>query len=77
MTVGMADPGDLATDMGLPKNAIVGREYVNGRKFEPGDRVGGLVDVMSLDMRAIEAKQSDNSRGPGTVTITPVVESDK
>ena len=77
VTVGMADPGDLATDMGLPKNAIVGREYVNGRKFEPGDRVGGLVDVMSLDMRAIEAKQSDNSRGPGTVTITPVVESDK
>ena len=77
VTVGVADPAELATDVGLPKNAIVGREYVNGRKFEPGDRVGGLVDVMSLDMRAIETKQSDNSRGSGTVTITPVVESDK
>ena len=77
VTLGMADPAELATDVGLPKNAIVGREYVNGRKFEPGDRVGGLADVMSLDTRAIEAKQSDNSRGPGTVTITPVVESDK
>lgn len=77
VTLGMADPGELATDVGLPKNAIVGREYVNGRKFEPGDRVGGLADVMSLDTRAIEAKQSDNTRGSGTVTITPVVESDK
>ena len=32
---------------------------------------------MSLDMRPIEEKQSDNSRGSGTVTITPVVESGK
>ena len=77
VTLGMADPAELATDVGLPKNAIVGREYVNSRKFEPGDRVGGLADVMSLDTRAIEAKQSDNTRGSGTVTITPVVESDK
>ena len=63
--------------MGLPKNAIVGREYIAGRKFEPGDRAGGLADVMSLDMREIEAKQSDNTRGSGIVTITPVVESGK
>jgi type II secretory pathway component GspD/PulD (secretin) len=77
VTLGMADPADLPADVGLPKNAIVGREYVTGRKFEPGDRVGGLADVMSLDMRPIEEKQSDNSRGSGTVTITPVVESGK
>ena len=77
VTIGMADPMDLPADVGLPKNAVVGREYVTGRKFEPGDRVGGLADVMSLDMRPIEEKQSDNSRGSGTVTITPVVESGK
>ena len=77
VTLGMADPADLPADVGLPKNAVVGREYIAGRKFEPGDRVGGLADVMSLDMRAIEEKQADNTRGPGTVTITPVVESDK
>ena len=77
VTLGMADPADLPADVGLPKNAIVGREYVTGRKFEPGDRVGGLADVMSLDMRPIEEKQADNSRGSGTVTITPVVESGK
>ena len=77
VTVGMANPADLPADVGLPKNAIVGREYVLGRKFEPGDRAGGLADVMALDMRAIEEKQADNTRGSGTVTITPVVESNK
>ena len=77
VTLGMADPADLPEDVGLPKNAVVGREYVLGRKFEPGDRAGGLADVMSLDMRAIEEKQADNTRGSGTVTITPVYESDK
>ena len=77
VTLGMADPADLPADVGLPKNAVVGREYVLGRKFEPGDRAGGLADVMSLDTRAIEEKQSDNTRGSGTVTITPVVESGK
>ena len=74
VTLGMADPADLPADVGLPKNAIVGREYVSGRKFEPGDRAGGLAEVMSLDMRMIEEKQAHNSRGSGTVTITPVVE---
>ena len=77
VTLGMADPADLPEDVGLPKNAVVGREYVSGRKFEPGDRTGGLADVMALDMRSIEEKQSDNTRGTGSVTITPVVESDK
>ena len=77
VTLGMADPAELATDVGLPKNAIVGREYVNGRKFEPGDRAGGLADVMSLDTRTIEEKQADNTRGSGTVKITPVDEPDK
>ncbi len=77
VTLGMADPADLPADVGLPKNAIVGREYIAGRKFEPGDRAGGLADVMSLDMRPIEEKQADTKRGSGTVTITPVVESEK
>ena len=88
VTLGMADPSDLPTDVGLPKNAIVGREYVAGRKAEPGDRKGGFADVMSLDMRSIEEKQAEERKigdqkaeerqvestgtGSGTVTITPV-----
>ena len=77
VTLGVADPANLPADVGLPKNAVVGREYVAGRKFEPGDRAGGLADVMAVDVRPIEEKQSDNSRGTGSVTITPVTESDK
>ena len=77
VTLGMADPADLPADVGLPKNAIVGREFVAGRKFEPGDREGGLADLMSIDTRSIEEKQGDVSRGSGTVTITPVVETGK
>ncbi len=88
VTLGMADPADLPADVGLPKNAIVGREYVSGRKAEPGDRKGGFADVMSLDMRSIEEKQAEERKvgdrkteeskvestgtGSGTVTITPV-----
>ena len=34
----------------------------------------GIPGVTYLDMRMIEEKQADNSRGSGTVTITPVVE---
>ena len=77
VTLGMADPANLPTDVGLPKNAIVGREYAAGRKLEPGDRPGGLAEVMSLDMRTIEEKQAekaDDKHGTGSVTITPVVE---
>ena len=90
VTLGMADPADLPKDVGLPKNAIVGREYVSGRKSEPGDRKGGFADVMALDMRSIEEKQAEErktgvqnndgqnaGKGTGTVTITPVVESEK
>lgn len=77
VTLGVADPANLPTDVGLPKNAIVGREYVNGRKFEPGDRAGGLADLVSIDTRPIEEKQSDTSRGSGSVTITPVAEPEK
>jgi len=62
VTLGMADPSDLPTDVGLPKNAIVGREYVAGRKAEPGDRKGGFADVMSLDMRSIEEKQAEERK---------------
>ncbi len=81
VTLGMADPADLPSDVGLPTNAIVGREYVQGRKLEPGNRSGGFADVMSLDMRSIEEKQSEEKqvtaeppKGSGKVTITPVKE---
>ena len=77
VTVGIADPANLPEDVGLPKNAVYGREYVQKRAFEPGDRTGGPLDIMSLDMRAIEERRTGGMQGTGSVTITPVVESDK
>ena len=35
--IGIANPADLPEDVGLPKNAVIGREYVRGNRKEPGD----------------------------------------
>lgn len=77
VTVGIADPANLPEDVGLPKNAVRGREYVEKRAFEPGDRPNAAADITKLDMHtlderhAIEEKKAAEQRG--TVTITPVV----
>ena len=84
VTVGIADPANLPEDIGLPKNAVRGREYVEKRAFEPGDRPNAANDILKLDMRTLDeqtaerertapdapAKKEDDERG--TVTITPV-----
>lgn len=38
VTVGLADPSTMKKDVGLPKNAVIGRELVNGERKEPGDQ---------------------------------------
>ena len=72
VTLGIADPADLPADVGLPKNAVTGREYVEGRKLEPGDRAGGVANLMAFDTRPIEEQRKDDHHAPGSVTITPV-----
>ena len=80
VTVGIADPANLPEDVGLPKNAVRGREYVEKRALEPGDRPNAA-DVLKLDMRPLDDRRSegkkksdeDVSSESGTVTITPVV----
>ena len=83
VTVGIADPANLPEDVGLPKNAVRGREYVEKRAFEPGDRPNAASDVLSLDMTELDARRPDDkkkeekavppeSNASGTVTITPV-----
>ena len=47
VTVGMADPKGLKQDVGLPKNAVLGRMYTEGIKFEPGDRTGNAIEGIS------------------------------
>ena len=54
VTLGIANPSELPKDIGLPKNAIIGREYVSGSRKEPGDREGGAVKALQLDNRLLD-----------------------
>ena len=78
VTVGIAKPDALPKDIGLPKNAVIGREYVEGRRLEPGDRPDGAADLLSLDMRSFDKRRHDAKKssangdsGYGSVTVTP------
>ncbi|MBP3405905.1 MAG: hypothetical protein IJC66_03535 [Kiritimatiellae bacterium] len=59
VTVGFANPNKLEKDVGLPKNAVLGREYTHGFRKEPGDRRSGTAGVTSLDLRSIEKQAAD------------------
>ena len=54
VTVGLSDPDAVAPDVGLPKNAVLGRSYTDGTRKEPGDRKSGVAGVTSLDLRPID-----------------------
>jgi type II secretory pathway component GspD/PulD (secretin) len=75
VTVGIADPHNLPRDIGLPKNAIFGREYVLGTRLEPGDRGGTAANMFKLDKRLIDERDDAKGKKPtesGTVKITVV-----
>ena len=83
VTVGIADPANLPEDIGLPKNAVWGREYVEKRALEPGDRPNAANDVLKIDTRTLDEQRAEREKkaaekkddeAPGTVTITPVVQ---
>ena len=60
VTVGLVDPKAMASDAGLPKNAVLGRQYTNGQKLEPGDRPASNIEGLnSLDMRSLEEQALD------------------
>ena len=69
VTIGIANPAELPKDIGLPKNAIMGREYIEGRKLEPGDHESSALEALKLDLRNLDDRNKDDA--PGTVTITP------
>ena len=43
----------------MPKNAVLGKEYTEGIRKEPGDRKAGVAGVTSLDLRTIEEQAAD------------------
>ena len=61
VTVGLADPDDIKSDVGLPKNAVLGRTYTNGTRKEPGDRSKAVEGVMSLDLRDLEDRAKETA----------------
>ena len=63
VTVGIVDPKNIQKDAGLPKNAVLGRQYTNDIRREPGDRKRTLVEGMkSLDIRSLEEQYTDPRR---------------
>ena len=62
VAVGLADPEDFKSDVGLPKNAVLGRSYTNGTRQEPGDRTNAVEGVMSLDLRDLEDRAQETKR---------------
>ena len=60
VTVGLVDPHAIAPDAGLPKNAVLGRQYTKSQKLEPGDRPEKNMEGFdSLDMRPLEEQAKD------------------
>ena len=60
VTVGLVDPREMRPDAGLPKNAVLGRQFTRGQRLEPGDRQRGAIEgVGSLDLRSLEEQAKD------------------
>ena len=60
VTVGLVDSRSVHKDAGLPKNAVLGRQYTKGQKLEPGDRPEkNLEGIGSLDLRSLEEQAKD------------------
>lgn len=63
VTVGFVNPASIMRDAGLPKNAVLGRQYTEGIRKEPGDRRRQVTEgVQSLDLRPLEEQYSDPRR---------------
>jgi len=71
VTVGLIDPKAMKPDAGLPKNAILGRQYTKGQKLEPGDRPEKNMEGFdSLDMRPLEEQAKDPLKTQGESSWT-------
>ena len=62
VTVGLSDPDKIEPDVGLPKNAVLGRGYTDGTRKEPGDRTNAVEGIQSLDLRDLEDRAKETRR---------------
>ena len=72
VTIGIANPAELPHDIGLPKNAILGREYVTGKRLEPGDRKESAAAVLQIDLDALDKRKPKNDEAPAAPAPAPV-----
>jgi len=78
VTVGIANPQNLPKNIGLPTNAVLGREYVEGKRLEPGLRTGSANEILTIDRRPLEEiareplkpREEDEKRGTVSITIS-------
>lgn len=65
VTVGLVNPRSMKQDAGLPKNAILGRQILDGKIREPGDLPEQSLESMKLlDLRSIEEQKEEQSKQP-------------
>ena len=63
VTVGLVNPRNVDRDVGLPKNAVLGRQYIKRQKLEPGDREEKNMEGFdSLDLRLLKDQAKDPLR---------------
>ncbi|MCR5413241.1 MAG: hypothetical protein K6F50_00750 [Kiritimatiellae bacterium] len=63
VTVGLVDPHHVEKDAALPRNAVLGRQYVEGVRREPGERRRRHVEGLdSLDLRPLEEQYNDPTK---------------
>ncbi|MBQ3289297.1 MAG: hypothetical protein IJH50_07810 [Kiritimatiellae bacterium] len=63
VTVGLVNPRNVDRDVGLPKNAVLGRQYIKRQKLEPGDREEkNMEGFNALDLRLLEDQAKDPLR---------------
>ena len=75
VTVGLVDAHAIRKDAGLPKNAVLGRQYTDGILHEPGDRIRqGIRGMDSLDLRSLEEQARDPRRTNRLVTVRGEIE---
>lgn len=70
VTLGIANPDELPEDIGLPTNAVYGREYVKGIRKEPGLRGRADNAVLRINTKPIHEREISS----GEVLITPSVD---
>ena len=72
VTVGLADPINIPKDIGMPKNAVLGRDLLTGALKEPGDRT--KEQVLSVEdpktTKKTKVSRQNEALSPDTTSVS-------